>query len=465
MAISSLTAPVHAAVTLPASAALPTNSVSNPGFVVRTAQASITNEVANSYLRAARQINGLLTDTNGAAIPNIALPGTEAGGVYFSDYVSFEKDSAPVDPIGSDGIAVGAAFTVGLFPGIPNPNAEAGDNTTQFADESVALVVLEPGVYTLAISANADRTDVNDDDGVAVYVGANPRDYFATKIADFQRGAGAAGFTGNQYIENQFEVVVPVRGAYPFRVLHWQQGLGANIQLYMVNTNTAGRWLINDQANDPTTPLAFRSSTNAAFNSPYIADIVPSPGSAGNGSAAQIAITLIDGTTTVNPASVQLSVNGTTVIPQTLSKVGNQTTIKYSPNGNWATANNAVNLVYTDSGTAAHSSSWTFTVNVAGGSTTQVTGQWDFDFGSLAATVGNPLQYLNPGYDNGGTGSNPNQTSFGTTTSFGIPDINGQVANVIKVPGTRGKAVAISATSWRTGSPRTAAARRSINTP
>jgi len=38
-----------AAITLPASAALPTNSVSNPGFVVRTAQASTNVVVANSF--------------------------------------------------------------------------------------------------------------------------------------------------------------------------------------------------------------------------------------------------------------------------------------------------------------------------------------------------------------------------------------------------------------------------------
>ena len=102
------------------------------------------------------------------------------------------------------------------------------------------------------------------------------------------------------------------------------------------------------------------------------------------------------------------------------------------------TADNSVRLVYADSGAALHTNNWTFTVNLAGGSGTQVTGQWDFDFGNLAATVGNPLQYLNPAFDNGGTGSNPNQTAFGTTTSFGIPDINGQVANVIQVPGDTG---------------------------
>ena len=180
MAVTCLTTPVHAAVTLPASAALPTNSVSNPGFVVRTAQANITNAVANSFLRASRQINGILTDTNGSTIANIAEVGPEAGGVYFANFVSFEKDANPVQPKDADGNAVPTGFSSEFFPGIPNAN---GDGTDQFTDESVALVTLEPGFYTLAISANADRTDVNDDDGCSVFVGANPRDFFATKIA------------------------------------------------------------------------------------------------------------------------------------------------------------------------------------------------------------------------------------------------------------------------------------------
>jgi hypothetical protein len=430
MAITCLTAPVHAAVTLPASAALPTNSVSNPGFTVRTAQATNTVVVANSFLRATRQINGLLTDTNGALVANIADAGPNPGGVYFADTISFERDGAQVEPKDAAGDVVGSFPSV-TFGGIPNANL---DGTDQFADESVALVVLEPGVYTLAISANADRTDVNDDDGVSVFVGANPRDFFATKIADFQRGAGAAGFTGNQYIENQIEVVVPVRGAYPYRLVHWQQGRGANLQFYLVNTNSQARVLINDTATDPAILRAYRSSTNAVYNSPYIADIVPSPGSAGNGSSAQIAITLFDGTTTVNTGNVQLSVNGTTVVPQILSKVGTKTTIKYSPNGNWATANNAVRLVYADSGAVLHTNTWNFTVNLAGASSTQVTGQWDFDFGDLGATVGIALAYIDPTFD-GPTGSNPNKTQFGTTTSFGIADINGQVANVMEIPG------------------------------
>lgn len=112
---------------------------------MRTAQATNGVEVANSFLRANRQINGILTDTNGATVANIADPGPEAGGVYFAGNISFEKDGAQVDPKDVNGDVV-TSFASVLFGGIPNAN---GDGTDLFADESVALVTLEPGTYTL----------------------------------------------------------------------------------------------------------------------------------------------------------------------------------------------------------------------------------------------------------------------------------------------------------------------------
>src|SRR5262245_42850372 len=58
----------------------------------------------------------------------------------------------------------------------------------------------------------------------------------------------------------------------------------------------------------------------------------------------------------------------------------------------------------------------------------RVTGQWDFDQGDLRATVGTDMQYG----DAPGETAMRDHTSFGTTTSFGIPDIGGQPAKVMK---------------------------------
>jgi hypothetical protein len=70
---------------------------------------------------------------------------------------------------------------------------------------------------------------------------------------------------------------------------------------------------------------------------------------------------------------------------------------------------------------------------VGGGSLSshgQPAGQWDFDSGNLNATVGSPLTYRD-----GAGGATQGATAFNTTTGFGIPDIGGQVADVIRVPG------------------------------
>src|SRR6266545_964453 len=56
----------------------------------------------------------------------------------------------------------------------------------------------------------------------------------------------------------------------------------------------------------------------------------------------------------------------------------------------------------------------------------QPAGQWNFDSGNLSATAGQPLQYSDVETETG--------TGFGTTTSFGIPDINGTSAQVMRFP-------------------------------
>lgn len=59
----------------------------------------------------------------------------------------------------------------------------------------------------------------------------------------------------------------------------------------------------------------------------------------------------------------------------------------------------------------------------------QVTGQWDFLAGNLTATVGVDLAYFD-----GPGGATQQATQFGTTTTFGISDIEGQAVPVMRVP-------------------------------
>jgi hypothetical protein len=58
-----------------------------------------------------------------------------------------------------------------------------------------------------------------------------------------------------------------------------------------------------------------------------------------------------------------------------------------------------------------------------------VIGQWNFTQGNLSATVGSPLLYLDFEF-----GETATQTQFGTTTSLGLPDIDGEPASVMFYP-------------------------------
>ncbi|MBI3414206.1 MAG: hypothetical protein HY043_02620 [Verrucomicrobia bacterium] len=59
-----------------------------------------------------------------------------------------------------------------------------------------------------------------------------------------------------------------------------------------------------------------------------------------------------------------------------------------------------------------------------------VTGQWDFDQGDLRATTGRPLEFFD-----GTNGVCATKTKFGSTTQFGLPDIAGEPAQIMVVPG------------------------------
>jgi hypothetical protein len=59
-----------------------------------------------------------------------------------------------------------------------------------------------------------------------------------------------------------------------------------------------------------------------------------------------------------------------------------------------------------------------------------VTGQWDFEFGDLGASIGAPLEYLD-----GAEGLTKTGTAFGLASELGVPALPGGDARVMKVPG------------------------------
>ncbi len=425
-----------ATVDLPASAALAAGTSTALGFRVRTVQAPHDEPIANNLGRALGQLNGTLRYGSsagalaGTLVPNEAALGPLPDGGFITDTVNFEKDGNAFDLLDNTDLStqtVVATFSPVLFPGIPG---NAG-STDQFAAEAIGFVQLPAGTTTLGIGSNAERTDVNDDDGFVLFVGTNPRSAFNTKVAEYIRNA--PGFAGNFHNETRVTVNAPKAGIYPFRLVYWQGGRGANLQMYTVLDSTE-RILLNDP-NDARALKVYSESTVPAANGPYVAEYSPSAGSDGNSSAAPVTALIVDGAATVATTGVKLTFNGKVSTPQSLTKTGDRISLSYSPNTTRPEVNNAVQLDFTDSLATVNTVSWSFGSVSAGGSSTQVTGQWDFDGGDLGATVGKALAY----YSGAATGTDSKGGAFeykyGTTAALGIADIGGKPAKVIEVPG------------------------------
>ena len=413
------TLPATGQVTLPASAALPAGSGTGPGFVVKTAQAPPEAVIDNTYLRAIRQLNGTLTDSEGAPIDDISEPGPQPGGVTHADTVDFAEEEFN----GS-----GQFFEDRLFPGLA-----LGGSKDLFATEVVAFVELPAGPIRMGVTAGYARTDEVNDDGWKLFCGTNPRHFFNAQVAEFSRNGppfpnGTELNAGNR---NEFTVNVPQAGVYPLRLVYWQQTARAMLEWYIVKDPdgpSEERVLINGGNG---APAAFRSVTNApASVGPFIAEVSPLPDAAGVPSNQPVEILLADGTTTVADASIKLFLNNTQVTPQEQKRVGTRIVIAYTPNAARPNPQNQLRLEFQDSAGSAYSQQWQFTSTVAGGSNAPVAGQWDFDHRDLRATRGNALAFLD-----GPGGLTAGGTEFGSTADFGIADINGQAATVMKVPG------------------------------
>lgn len=415
---------------LPAAAAGAAGTASVPGFIYRVAQAPSGASLANSYVQAQAQLDGTLIDpatghpfTNEA---NLTGTGFVSNDVFYVD--QYEGNGGTISfTTSSAGINVEPNFNVFPFPGIPGlSDTNGAPNNDNFADDVLAYIPLSAGTYTFGVAAGESRVDVPPDNGYELRCGPNPRDFFSTVVGQYSRTA--ANFTTGANT-NTFTFVAPVNGVYPFRLIHWQTtSPEADLAWYYVDPATGNNILIND----PTGTIpAYRSSTIP--REPYVAEVSPLPGGAGFLSSAPIVVTLGDDDLQVAPSSIQLSLNGAKVTPNSITKTNGLTTITYNPNALRSNVTNTVQLIYADNASTPQSftNSWSFTIVVAGATVPPVTGQWDFN-GNIKATVGTDLAYFD-----GTNGQTAQTVKFGTCSSFGIPLINGQDAEVMYRPGFR----------------------------
>lgn len=392
-------------VVIPDGIAGPLEAGQNRGFRAISAQAPDLTEIPNSSIRAIQQLNGTLV-SGGDLVEDEAEKGGNPDGSFDIDVINFEKDANPE--------VIDQTFFPDdtEFPGIPG----TGGHTTLFTTEFLTFLELSAGNHTFNAQLFVGRVDASpsNDNGLQVFTGTNPRDFFATEIASFVRPADAPAFSSTPW-DYEFTITAPVAGIYPVRILYWSQSGSAALEFSQNN----------DLVNTGGAVAAFRESTAANHRHAFVAEVSPLPGVSDIAPSEPITVLLRDDKTSVMEGSVKFSFNGADVTGQSeIETDGGITTVTYQPPVARQSERNDIELEYMDSAGLTINRQWGFK-STLGEKPPKVTGQWDFADG-LKATIGADLVFND--------GVSESDTQFGTTTSFGIPDIDGQPADVMFVP-------------------------------
>ena len=158
-----------------------------------------------------------------------------------------------------------------------------------------------------------------------------------------------------------------------------------------------------------------------------LADTIPGANAFDVRADTEITATIVDGALPLNNSTVQLTVNGSPAAVN-ITKSGNASTVTHQPASPLANGStNTARIIFGD-GVNSITSSWSFVV-VTIAQARGITGHWDFDNSDLSATLGQGLTYRD-----GPAGITATYTTFGTTRSFGIADIQGIPAKVMHMP-------------------------------
>ncbi|RME93397.1 MAG: LamG domain-containing protein, partial [Verrucomicrobia bacterium] len=251
-----------------------------PGFVFRIHQGT---DNTTSLARAETQLSG----NDGDNLANPAAPGPAIGagtpGPTPQSPIEFEIET--VINMESTGLDAGEFNPNDTFPGIDGSSA-AGYNGT--AAEILTYAELPAGMVHLV---------VNSDDGFQVAAG-NVRDVLRRQVGgEFNGGRGAADSLVRLYVEEA--------GIYPLRIVYFQGGGGASLELKMVKPDGT-RVLLNDVANGSVP--CYRATTSPTPSA--VVQASPAPGQTGVEPDAPIEVVIQAGDTPVDPASVKLLVDG-----------------------------------------------------------------------------------------------------------------------------------------------------------
>lgn len=376
------------------------------GFLTRSAQAPEDSEIGSDIRRAINQLAGTLVDKQGTPVADQAFPGDLESGYSESEIIDFELNG---DPFGN-------FESFEFFPGIPGE----GDHTSLFSTEVIGYLELDPGFYQMGVNVHVSQPDKNDNDNWRMYIGNPSSDLFAESIGSFE--LTLQGFVAGPN-DNLFEFFVTEEGYYPFRLVYWNKGSGAGLELYSVNTDNGEKLLINDP-DDNAAIRAFYATSD--ISQPFVISASPIPGTSGNDPAQQMQLIINDPKNRVDTSRIELLVDG------------KSSELEITRNNGLLYINRPLGLslaseaevdaslkLFNSQSNLLLQRDYSFKVNA--GKQIQVTGYWDFE-NKLQAVIGTDLSYLD-----GAGGATEGATEFGTTSSLGVDDLPDGPAPVMKV--------------------------------
>lgn len=304
-----------------------------PGFRARIVQGYDFPELPNTADRAEAQLAGTLIDPlTEEPYPDLAIPSTDnPDGSYNQQLINWNVDAQGV------GAEIGN-FRAPEYPDDPIPGINYVQN---IAAEVLTYLELTPGRHVMG---------VNSDDGFVVFSGVHHKDLLAVSLGRFDGGRGSA--------DTIFQFEVTEAGLYPFRLLYYQGGGGANLEWFTVDPITDQKVLVNDRTQAGAV-RAWRQVT--AGERPRIVSIAPTAGAINQPTDTEVRVVVQDGATQVQEGSVQVTLNGQPVTAQ-VSKAAGQTTIRYSAAGGFqGDTRYTVGVGYTDSAASSRTVSFEFT--------------------------------------------------------------------------------------------------------
>lgn len=294
-----LTYTIASYATIPVSMRLPDAAVNknNVGFLMKTLQSEVglDNRVRTSDLHT----TGLLGLVNYADLSLVGANG------YFAIPGVINFDQGPGNAGRFNG---GNGFPEEAIPGIPGTLPNGNQSTDNISAEILTVVEFPTaGLYTFSF---------NSDDGFATWFG-HPADQARILAGQFDGGRGAS--------DTFYSVLITQPGLYPVRNIWFEGGGGANLEWYTRKADGSYA-LVNDTANGGLKAYQYPLGNGPA----HVKYFAPGAGANRVSLTDPIKAVIADGAGSVDPSTVTLKLNDV-VVPATVSKIGKETTVSFTP--------------------------------------------------------------------------------------------------------------------------------------